>query len=142
LRALLNLLAEERKTVSAEYGLVSAQSIGAIQRALLRLEQEGGNQVFGEPVLVGGEDPDHATAVGGGAPAPVLELPAVAALGTVREPARGRRPGQAAPGVRVRRGPPAVRRRTAGAAAADRTGGADHPLQGRGRVLLLPVPQR
>jgi len=51
LRALLNLLAEERKTVSAEYGLVSAQSIGAIQRALLRLEQEGGNQVFGEPAL-------------------------------------------------------------------------------------------
>ena len=51
LRALLNLLAAERKAVSTEYGLVSPQSIGAIQRALLRLEQEGGNHVFGEPAL-------------------------------------------------------------------------------------------
>ncbi|WP_149193745.1 helicase HerA-like domain-containing protein [Luteimonas suaedae] len=51
LRALLALVAEERKAVSTEYGLVSAQSIGAIQRALLRLEQEGGAQFFGEPAL-------------------------------------------------------------------------------------------
>ena len=51
LRALLGLVAEERKTVSTEYGLVSPQSIGAIQRALLRLEQEGGEHVFGEPAL-------------------------------------------------------------------------------------------
>ncbi|WP_407351887.1 helicase HerA-like domain-containing protein [Luteimonas sp. R10] len=51
LRALLALVAEQRKAVSTEYGLVSAQSIGAIQRALLRLEQEGGAQFFGEPAL-------------------------------------------------------------------------------------------
>jgi DNA helicase HerA-like ATPase len=51
LRALLTLVAEERKSVSTEYGLVSAQSIGAIQRALLRLESEGGNGFFGEPAL-------------------------------------------------------------------------------------------
>src|SRR5690606_31111536 len=51
LRALLALVAEERKAVSAEYGLVSAPSIGAIQRALLRLEQEGGKAFFGEPAL-------------------------------------------------------------------------------------------
>ncbi|MDO4709153.1 MAG: DUF853 family protein [Pseudomonadota bacterium] len=51
LRALLNLVNEERKTVSTEYGLVSSQSIGAIQRALLRLEQEGGELFFGEPAL-------------------------------------------------------------------------------------------
>ena len=51
LRALLGLVAEERKAVSTEYGLVSPQSIGAIQRALLRLEQEGGEHVFGEPAL-------------------------------------------------------------------------------------------
>ena len=51
LRALLNLVNEERKTVSTEYGLVSSQSIGAIQRALLRLEQEGGDAFFGEPAL-------------------------------------------------------------------------------------------
>ena len=51
LRALLNLVVEERKTVSTEYGLVSPQSVGAIQRALLRLDQEGGDRFFGEPAL-------------------------------------------------------------------------------------------
>jgi DNA helicase HerA-like ATPase len=51
LRALLALVAEERKDISTSYGLVSAQSIGAIQRALLRLEQEGGEMFFGEPAL-------------------------------------------------------------------------------------------
>jgi len=51
LRALLALVAEERKDISTSYGLVSTQSIGAIQRSLLRLEQEGGQQFFGEPAL-------------------------------------------------------------------------------------------
>jgi len=51
LRALLGLIAEERKDVSTSYGLVSAQSIGAIQRALLRLEQEDAELFFGEPAL-------------------------------------------------------------------------------------------
>ncbi len=51
LRALLGLVAEERKDISTSYGLVSAQSIGAIQRALLRLEQEGADMFFGEPAL-------------------------------------------------------------------------------------------
>ena len=51
LRALLALVAEERKAVSAEYGLVSAQSVAAIQRALLRLAQDGGEGFFGEPAL-------------------------------------------------------------------------------------------
>ncbi|MBD9368773.1 helicase HerA-like domain-containing protein [Xanthomonas sp. XNM01] len=51
LRALLGLVAEERKAVSSEYGLVSAPSIAAIQRALLRLEQDGGDGFFGEPAL-------------------------------------------------------------------------------------------
>ena len=51
LRALLGLVADQRKNISTEYGLVSAQSIGAIQRALLRLESEGADQFFGEPAL-------------------------------------------------------------------------------------------
>jgi DNA helicase HerA-like ATPase len=51
LRALLGLVADERKDISTEYGLVSAQSIGAIQRALLRLEAEGAEMFFGEPAL-------------------------------------------------------------------------------------------
>jgi len=51
LRALLGLIAEERKDISTSYGLVSTPSIGAIQRALLRLEQEGAELFFGEPAL-------------------------------------------------------------------------------------------
>ena len=51
LRALLVFVAENRKQISTEYGLVSTQSIGAIQRSLLRLEQEGGDSFFGEPAL-------------------------------------------------------------------------------------------
>jgi DNA helicase HerA-like ATPase len=51
LRALLGLVGEERKDISTSYGLVSTQSIGAIQRALLRLEQEGADMFFGEPAL-------------------------------------------------------------------------------------------
>ncbi|WP_434027653.1 helicase HerA-like domain-containing protein [[Pseudomonas] boreopolis] len=51
LRALLNLVVEERKEVSTEYGLIGAQSASAIQRALLRLSQDGGEGFFGEPAL-------------------------------------------------------------------------------------------
>nr|WP_268960402.1 helicase HerA-like domain-containing protein [Pseudoxanthomonas winnipegensis] len=51
LRALLNLVVEERSAVSTQYGLVSATSVAAIQRALLRLEQDGGDGFFGEPAL-------------------------------------------------------------------------------------------
>ncbi|HEU4992216.1 MAG TPA: helicase HerA-like domain-containing protein, partial [Luteimonas sp.] len=51
LRALLNLVADERKDVSTQYGLVSAQSVAAIQRSLLRLEQDDGAHFFGEPAL-------------------------------------------------------------------------------------------
>ncbi len=51
LRALLALMVEDRKEISTEYGLVSAQSVAAIQRALLRLAQDGGEGFFGEPAL-------------------------------------------------------------------------------------------
>ena len=51
LRALLSFVAENRKEISTSYGLVSSQSIAAIQRALLSLEQAGGETVFGEPAL-------------------------------------------------------------------------------------------
>lgn len=51
LRALLNLVVADRKEISTEYGLVSAPSVAAIQRALLRLSQDGGESFFGEPAL-------------------------------------------------------------------------------------------
>lgn len=51
LRALLNLIHEKASEISAEYGQVSKPSIATIQRALLRLEEQGGDQFFGEPAL-------------------------------------------------------------------------------------------
>lgn len=51
LRALLNLLHENAADISREYGQVSKPSIATIQRALLRLEEQGGDQFFGEPSL-------------------------------------------------------------------------------------------
>jgi hypothetical protein len=51
LRALLGFVSEKRKEISKEYGLVSTQSVAAIQRSLLSLEREGGEALFGEPAL-------------------------------------------------------------------------------------------
>jgi DNA helicase HerA-like ATPase len=51
LRAILAFAGTNRKEISTRYGLISTQSIGAIQRALLGLEREGGAQLFGEPAL-------------------------------------------------------------------------------------------
>lgn len=51
LRALLNFVSENKSDISKKYGLVSPTSVAAIQRALLRLEQEGGEEFFGEPAL-------------------------------------------------------------------------------------------
>jgi len=50
-RALLGFVAENRKEISTKYGLISTQSIAAIQRSLLGLEREGGDALFGEPAL-------------------------------------------------------------------------------------------
>ena len=43
--------ATNAKQLNDEYGNVSAASIGAIQRALLTLEEQGGDHFFGEPML-------------------------------------------------------------------------------------------
>lgn len=51
MRAMLGFAAENAKELSKRYGLVSTQSIAAIQRALLKLEQDGAEQFFGEPAL-------------------------------------------------------------------------------------------
>jgi len=51
LRALLGFVAENHDEISKQYGLVSTQSVAAVQRALLTLEREGGNFLFGEPAL-------------------------------------------------------------------------------------------
>jgi DNA helicase HerA-like ATPase len=51
LRSMLSSASENAKAISAQYGLISPQSIAAIQRALLKLEQDGADQFFGEPAL-------------------------------------------------------------------------------------------
>ena len=51
LRALLSFVAENQKEISTHYGLVSTQSIAAIQRGLVGLDSDGGNNFFGEPAL-------------------------------------------------------------------------------------------
>jgi DNA helicase HerA-like ATPase len=51
LRAMIQHVGDNAKTFTTEYGNVSAASIGAIQRGLLTLEEQGGDQFFGEPML-------------------------------------------------------------------------------------------
>ncbi len=51
LRAMLQYVGENAKAFTTEYGNISAASIGAIQRGLLALESQGGDNIFGEPML-------------------------------------------------------------------------------------------
>jgi uncharacterized protein len=51
LRSMLQYVGDNAKEFQTEYGSVSAASIGAIQRGLLALEEQGGDQFFGEPAL-------------------------------------------------------------------------------------------
>ncbi len=48
---MLNYVAEHAKEYETTYGKVSSQSVGAILRALLPIEDEGGDVFFGEPAL-------------------------------------------------------------------------------------------
>ncbi|MEN3967200.1 UNVERIFIED_CONTAM: DUF853 domain-containing protein [Mammaliicoccus sciuri] len=50
-KALLKEINENRAEYAEKYGNISSASIGAIQRALLRLESEGAETFFGEPAL-------------------------------------------------------------------------------------------
>lgn len=51
LRSMLDFTARNAKQYTSAYGNISAASIGAIQRALLALESEGGDKFFGEPAF-------------------------------------------------------------------------------------------
>ena len=51
LRAMVQHVGENAKSFTTEYGNVSAASIGAIQRNLLTLGEQGGDTFFGEPML-------------------------------------------------------------------------------------------
>jgi hypothetical protein len=51
LRSMLRFVGDNARRFTTEYGNVSTASIGAMQRALLHLEQQGGGRLFGEPML-------------------------------------------------------------------------------------------
>jgi uncharacterized protein len=51
LRAILSFIAEHAADLTTQYGNVSKQTVGTIQRQLLVLENQGGAKFFGEPAL-------------------------------------------------------------------------------------------
>ena len=51
LRAMLQFVGDNASEIRTQYGNVSPASIGAIQRGLLQLEEQGGAKFFGEPML-------------------------------------------------------------------------------------------
>ena len=51
LRAALQYVGENASQFTTEYGNISAASVGAIQRGLLQIEEQGGDKFFGEPML-------------------------------------------------------------------------------------------
>jgi len=51
LRALLQFVGDNTDQFRTQYGSVSSASIGAIQRSLLQIEEQGGDKFFGEPML-------------------------------------------------------------------------------------------
>jgi DNA helicase HerA-like ATPase len=51
LRAMLQHVGDNASQFTTTYGNVSAASVGAIQRGLLQIEQQGGDKFFGEPML-------------------------------------------------------------------------------------------
>jgi DNA helicase HerA-like ATPase len=51
LRSMLQYVGDNAKQFTTEYGNISAASIGAIQRGVLQIEEQGGDRFFGEPML-------------------------------------------------------------------------------------------
>ena len=51
LRAMLQYVGDNAGQFTTEYGNVSAASIGAIQRGILQIDEQGGDRFFGEPML-------------------------------------------------------------------------------------------
>ncbi len=141
-------LGDNAREVGRTYGNIAPASLGAIQRALLVLENQGAAGFLGEPALelrdLIAVDERHGTgqradvgAADAGAAA-LRDVPALAALGAVRAAARGRRPGQAGAGLLLRRGAPALLRRAEGAGRQGRPGGAADPLEGRRASISAP----
>ena len=123
LRAMLAYVGENAKRIGREVGNVAPASIATIQRELLSAGAPGRRGLLRRAGAAARRHDAHRRSTAGARstcwpptkliaqPAPLRHLPAVAAVGAVRGAARGRRPGQAAAGLLLRRGPPAVQRR-------------------------------
>ncbi len=70
LRAMCQSVGENARDFTTEYGNISAASIGAIQRGLMQIEEQGGDAFFGEPMLNIADfmqtDTSRGTTAGGG----------------------------------------------------------------------------
>ncbi|MBQ9297461.1 MAG: DUF853 family protein [Clostridia bacterium] len=51
LRLVLQYVAENSKQYTVSYGNIASQSVGAIQRSLIMIEEQGGDKFFGEPAI-------------------------------------------------------------------------------------------
>uniref|UniRef100_UPI0017E04F17 helicase HerA-like domain-containing protein n=1 Tax=Methylibium sp. TaxID=2067992 RepID=UPI0017E04F17 len=51
LRSMLQYVGDNAKQFQTEYGNISPASVGAIQRGLMQIEEQGGDKFFGEPML-------------------------------------------------------------------------------------------
>ena len=118
-------LAPIRKAAQG-FGNVTKATVGTIQRQLLVLENQGGDEILrrtGVDAEGFHEDrqrrPRHGQYPGrrqaDAEPAPLCDLPVVDAVGAVRGAARGRRPAEAETGVLLRRGASVVHRCAEGA---------------------------
>ena len=148
---MLEHVGDNAKSYTTRYGNVSAASIGAIQRGLLTLEQQGGGKFFGEPAL-NLDDLIQTDGTGRGVinilaadklmslAQALRDAAPVAARRAFRAAAGSRRSRKAEARVLLRRGAPALQRRPAGAAREDRAGGALDPLQGRRRLVRHAEP--
>ena len=153
LQSVLQWTAENAGTLTTKYGNVSKQSIGTIQRALLTLQQQGGERFFGEPALdlkdMIGRDASGAGYINVLAADKLMQSPRLystfllwllSELFQVMPEVGDRRAAEVR--VLLRRGASAVRRCAQGAARQDRAGRAADPLQGRGRLFHHPESAR
>ena len=70
LQAMCEYVSDHAKEMSSKYGNVSKQSVGAIQRKLLQLDEQGGDMMFGMPALALS---DWMTSIGGKGVMNILE---------------------------------------------------------------------
>ena len=146
LRAILGNVADNAAELQKQYGNVSAATVGTIQRAAAGAGEPGrdvvlrragarseGFHAHGSRRARHHQRPCRRQA--DRESAALRDVPAVDAVGTVRDASRGRRSRQAEAGVLLRRSASAVQRRAEAAARQDRAGGAPDPLQGRRRLF-------